>query len=136
MIPQNNFDEVIDKINSTSNNFPSKTYGIDFANKKVVGFIDNLEAVKQSIYSILNTERYEHLIFSYDYGVELQDLIGEDIIFVKADIHRRVEEALMQDDRIISLDNPVITTGGDCLYYTCTVNTIYGDIDIQKGVTY
>lgn len=136
MIPQNNFDEVIDKINNTSNNFPSKTYEIDFVNKKVVGFIDSLEAVKQSIYSILNTERYEHLIFSYDYGVELQDLIGEDIIFVKADIHRRVEEALMQDDRIISLDNPVITTEGDCLYYSCEVNTIYGNVDIKKEVSY
>lgn len=136
MIPQNNFDKVIEKINNASNNFPSKTYGIDFKNKKVVGFIDNIESVKQTIFSILNTERYEHLIFSFDYGVELQNLIGEDPIYVKADIHRRVEEALLQDDRILSLDNPVITTEGDCLYYTGTVKTIYGDIEIQKGVTY
>lgn len=136
MIPQSNFDEVVNKINNESNNFPSKTYGIDFANKKVVGVIDNLEAVKQSIYSILNTERYEYLIFSYDYGVELQDLIGEDSIFVKADTHRRIEEALLQDDRILTVDNPVVTTESDCLYYTCTVNTIYGELDIQKGVTY
>lgn len=136
MIPQNNFDKVIEKINNTSNNFPSKTYGIDFKNKKVVGFIDNIESVKQTIFSILNTERYEHLIFSFDYGVELQNLIGEDPIYVKADIHRRVEEALLQDDRILSVDNPVISTKEDCLFYSCTVNTIYGNVAIEKEVSY
>ena len=136
MIPQNNFDEVVNKINNESDNFPSKTYGIDFKNKKVVGFIDNIESVKQTIFSILNTERYEHLIFSFDYGEELQKLIGEDPIYVKADIHRRVEEALLQDDRILSVDNPVILTKEDCLFYSCTVSTIYGNIDIEKEVSY
>lgn len=136
MIPQNNFDDVIEKIDNTSNNFPSKTYGIDFKSKKVVGFIDNIESIKQTIFSILSTERYEHLIFSFDYGVELQDLIGEDPIYVKADIHRRVEEALLQDDRILSVDNPSIATEGDCLFYSCTVNTIYGNIDIEREVAY
>lgn len=136
MIPQNKFDEVIERINNESNNFPGKTYKIDFDNKKIVGFIDNIEAIKQTIFSILNTERYEHLIFSYDYGVELQDLIGEDSIYVKADIHRRIEEALLQDDRILSVDNPMITTKGECLFYSCTVSTIYGNINIEREVAY
>ncbi|MFQ8776837.1 MAG: DUF2634 domain-containing protein [Roseburia sp.] len=28
--------------------------------------------MKQAIYNILNTERYQYIIFSWDYGVELR----------------------------------------------------------------
>lgn len=136
MIPKNNFNTIISDMEKDSLTYKNKTYKIDFKNKTISGYVDELEAVKQTIYSILNSERYEHLIYSFDYGVELQDLIGEDMIYVKADIHRRVEEALKQDDRVVSVDNPQIETEGDCLYYKATVTTIYGDIDIKKEVAY
>lgn len=136
MIPSNNFNTLVEAIEKNSLTYRNKTYKIDFKNKTISGYIDELEAVKQTIYSILNSERYEHLIYSFDYGVELQDLIGEDMLYVKADIHRRVEEALKQDDRITSVDNPQIETEGDCLYYRATVTTIYGAIEVKKEVAY
>lgn len=136
MIPKNNFNNIIGDMEKDSLTYKNKTYKIDFKNKTIFGYVDELEAVKQTIYSILNSERYEHLIYSFDYGVELQDLIGEDMLYVKADIYRRVEEALKQDDRVVSIDNPQIETEGDCLYYKATVTTIYGDIDIKKEVAY
>ena len=131
MIPKN--DGFIDQLKETLKN-SDKTYYIDFHNKIISGYSDGLEAIKQTIYGILSSERYEYLIYSFDYGVELQDLIGEDMIFVKADIHRRVEEALLQDDRILSVDNPEIKTEGDCLYYKAIATTIYGQLDIKKEV--
>ena len=48
----------------------------------VVGECDGLEAVKQAVYNILNTERYRYIIFSWNYGVELQDLIGKSMDYV------------------------------------------------------
>lgn len=136
MIPQNNFNNFVEDIEKNSSTYRNKTYKIDFKNKTISGYVDELEAVKQTIYSILNSERYEHLIYSFDYGVELQDLIGEDMFYVKADIHRRIEEALKQDDRITSVDNPQIETEGDCLYYKATVTTIYGYLEVKKEVGY
>lgn len=136
MIPQNNFNNFVEDIEKNSSTYRNKTYKIDFKNKTISGYVDELEAVKQTIYSILSSERYEYLIYSFDYGVELQDLIGEDMLYVKADIHRRVEEALKQDDRVVSVDNPQITAEGDCLYYRVTVTTIYGAIEVKKEVAY
>lgn len=136
MIPSNNFNTLVEDIEKNSSTYRNKTYKIDFKNKTISGYVDGLEAVKQTVYSILNSERYEYLIYSFDYGVELQDLIGEDMLYVKADIHRRVEEALKQDDRVVSVDNPQITAEGDCLYYRATVTTIYGDLEVKKEVGY
>lgn len=132
MIPKNG--EFINELKQAPQNY-DKTYKLDLHNKVISGFTNGLKAIEQSIYAILNSERYEHLIYSFDYGVELQDLIGEDMIYVKADIHRRIEEALTQDDRILSVDDPQISYEGDNLYYSATVNTIYGQLDVKKGVT-
>ncbi|WP_346930288.1 DUF2634 domain-containing protein [Clostridium sp.] len=136
MIPEGNLGDLLLDIDAKTITYGSTTYGIDWITKTIPGYIDELEALKQSILCILQTERYDNLIYSYDYGTEFQDLIGEDVLYVKADIHRRIEEALLQDDRIISLENPEIKIVGENLYYTCKVNTIYGELDINKEVKY
>lgn len=131
MIPKTN--GFIDSL-QPSVEYRNKTYRIDNHNKNISGFVDGVEALKQTIYGILNTERYEYLIYSFDYGVELQSLIGEDMEYVKIDIHRRIEEALKQDNRILSVDKPEIISEGDTLTYKAVVNSIYGDINIEKEV--
>lgn len=67
--------------------------------------IDGKEAVRQAIYLILNTERYAWLIHSWNYGVELHSLIGQDPDFCIPEIERCVREALLQDDRITAVDD-------------------------------
>ncbi len=134
MIPNDNFNNVIDNLPQQTNNYGNKTYRIDTNKKCIDGYIEDIEALKQTIDCILDTERYEYLIYSYDHGVELQDLIGQDPLYVKADIHRIVEEALLQDDRIISVDIVKVTSSGENLYYAGRVESIYGDIEIRKEV--
>lgn len=42
---------------------PSKTYRMNIEEETVSGAItDDLEAVRQAVYKILNTERYKHII--------------------------------------------------------------------------
>ena len=77
---------------------PGKTFCLDGP-----GMIDGKEAVRQAIYLILNTERYAWLIHSWNYGVELHSLIGQDPDFCIPEIERCVREALLQDDRICLL---------------------------------
>ena len=48
---------------------PSKNYRMDIYGETICGKIDGLEAMKQVIYKILNTERYQHIIYSWNYGV-------------------------------------------------------------------
>ena len=55
--------------------FANKTYKINFEEKRIIGEIDDLEAVKQAVYKILHTERFNSLLYSWDYGVEFENLI-------------------------------------------------------------
>lgn len=61
--------------------------------------------MKQTIYCILNTERFEHLIYSWNYGIELKHLIGENTTFAIPELERVIQEALLQDDRISEVNN-------------------------------
>ena len=83
----------------------SHTYKLDLDNSTIAGYVDDLEAMKQAIYLILNIERYEYLIYSWNYGIELNDLYGQPIPFVLPELKRRITEALIQDSRILGVDN-------------------------------
>lgn len=81
----------------------SKTYKLSDTN--IQGFTDELQALQQAIYKELNTEMYEYPIYSFNYGIELESLIGKDIMYVKIELKRRIAECLMKDTRILSVDN-------------------------------
>lgn len=104
----------------------SRTYRIDWEKGRIAGFVDGLEAVKQAVYLILHTERYEHLIYSTNYGSELKGLIGKDPLFVQSEIKRRIREALMQDDRIEDVTNFDFQFNEDTVTVRFTVVTTFG----------
>ena len=114
---------------------PSKTYRMYLDGDYINGTCDSLEAVKQSIYKTLNTERYHYIIYSWNYGVEFVDLIGQPISYVCSEIQRRIEEALLQDDRIESVsDFEFDTSNKHEVVCTFVVHTIFGDIAEEKVV--
>lgn len=116
---------------------PSKNYKMHMQDKIISGTCDGVEALKQVIYKILNTERYKYPIYSWNYGVELSDLVGEPISYVCAEAERRITEALTQDDRIDGVsDFEFDTSNKHEVVCTFVVHTIFGDITSQKGVTY
>jgi phage baseplate assembly protein W len=131
MIPVVNDDLVNDFTEIT---YPTKTYKLDMANQFIAGTVDGLDALKQSIYFILNTERYDYLIYSWNYGVELQDLIGRELEFVLPELERRITEALIQDTRIISVNGFDFNTNDRKVTVKFTVNTMFGDIQTEKVV--
>ena len=114
---------------------PSLTYGIDFEKGRIIGMIDGLEAVKQAVFLILRTERYRYLIYSTDYGSELEGLIGRDSLFVQSELKRRIREALMQDDRIEDVTNFNIQFDGDSALVRFTVLSVFGDFEVEQEVT-
>ncbi len=116
---------------------PSKNYKLHIEKNTISGTCDGLEAMKQVIYKILNTERYQHIIYSWNYGIELLDLYGEPITYVLPEIQRRITEALIQDDRINSVDDfNFDTIGKGTVSVTFTVHTIFGDIQEEKAVNF
>ena len=100
------------------------------------GKTDELEAVKQAVYKILNTERYTYPIYSWDYGIELEDLFGQPIPWVYPELERRITEALTWDDRINSVTDFEFENFRNDVHAKFTVNTIYGSYedDLVVGI--
>lgn len=113
---------------------PSRTFKLHPTTEIVAGYVDELEAVKQAIYLILNIERFEYLIHSWDIGVELADLIGRPISFCLPEIKRRITEALVQDDRITVVENFEFDVNKGKVHATFTVSTIFGTIEAERMV--
>lgn len=114
---------------------PSKTFCIVMDSGRMMGMIDGLESIRQSIYCILNTERFDWLIYSWNYGVELNRLFGKPLGLVKAKVKKRIREALKQDDRIVEIDNFAFKENGKTLLVTFTAHTSVGEIDVKKEVS-
>ena len=114
---------------------PSLNYAMNFELNRIVGKVDGLEAMRQVIYKILNTERYQYLIYSWNYGIELADLFGMPVDYCCAEIERRVVEALEADDRIDSVEDFEFEfPKSRVVAVTFTVNTIFGQAEIEKEV--
>ena len=101
---------------------------------RIDGYTDNLAAVIQAIYLILSTERYQYIIYSWDYGVELVDLIGKPMPYVMAELPRRITEALTQDDRIDTVKDFEFEHIGKKLHTTFTVITNVGNVSAALEV--
>lgn len=113
---------------------PSPTWKLDTVKNRIAGRLDGLEAVKQAAYKILLTPRFQHLIYTANYGSELEQLIGSNPIFVQSEINRMIGEALTQDDRISSIQNLQTAAKGDGLSIEFTVISSYGSFDMTQEV--
>ena len=99
MIPANDSDVLTEDFEYETQ--PSRTYKLNIESDTISGgYVDGLDALKQAIYKILNTERFDYLIYSWNYGVEIKNLIGEHKSYAIPEIERVIKEALLQDDRI------------------------------------
>lgn len=118
--------------------YPTNTYHIEHiegGDDRIVGYTDDLEAVKQAIYLILNIERYDYPIYSWDYGIELKDLFGKPIPYVMSELPDRIKEALTMDNRIVDVVDFEFERNKNKLHTSFTVKTIYGNVPSSVEVT-
>ncbi|WP_022795780.1 DUF2634 domain-containing protein [Bavariicoccus seileri] len=111
---------------------PTKTYRV--FNNRIAGNTNDLEAVAQAIDKILNTERFAYPIYSDNYGIEFETLIGQDYDLVNAEIERIVTEALSADERVIDIADlklEKIADQKDSATLLFTVNTVYGQLNYE-----
>lgn len=114
---------------------PDLTYKLNITSEEVNGFADGIEAVKQAVFRILNTERYQYVIYPWWYGIETMDLYGEPVTYVCPELERRVREALTVDSRILDVSDFEFDTGTKGIVDAAfTVHTVYGDIKMDKEV--
>ena len=77
----------------------------------------------------LCTERFEYLVYSSDYGEELDTLLGQSRphAVIESEIRRMVKECLMCDPRTASVDEFSFTWITDGVMFSCRVTNTLGE---------
>lgn len=114
---------------------PTRTLKMNMEQKTVTGRTDRLKAMEQAVYLILSIERYDYLIHSWNFGVELRELFGLPVAYCLPEIKRRITEALLQDGRITAVDNFEFNLPKRGVVHTAfTVTTIFGTLEAEKEI--
>lgn len=121
MIPVTNQLKEVDVIT-----IPSRDFRMETGGEHVIGICEELEELRQTIFCILNTERYRYPVYSWNYGIDLIDLYGKPADYVMSELKRRITEALKQDDRITAVEEFEFEVTGKQILVTFFVRTIYG----------
>lgn len=112
----------------------SKTYRV--LNGRVIGWIDNKQALRQAVEKLLHTERFMYEIYTDEYGIELQGLIGASFELVEAEISRIIKDALLVDERIVEVtDITAQKIDSTSLLITFSVESIFGTLAFEEVVT-
>ena len=104
---------------------PTRTYALRFDGYPCSGGkLDGLEAMKQAIFLILQTERFQYAIYSWNYGQTMTP-------YLQAKVAKAIEDALMADDRVLSVEQFSFTKGKRNLLVKFTVTTTEGDVESE-----
>lgn len=135
MIPETlNSDNLIDIEEFESP--PSLTYRLDFTNKRIIGKVDDKEAVMQFIKKVLYTSKYAYASYDWYYGNEILALVGMPYDYIVTELPRIVDEALLVDDRILSIENWAFKkTSVDSMEVSFLVRTIFGTVKYETEVS-
>ena len=96
--------------------------------------VEGVSALKGWIYFALRIARYRYPIYSWKYGSELEILIGksfDDEDYLLSETKRFIEDALLINPHIKSVEDVAVNKQEEKLNISCTVNTKYGDIYVK-----
>ena len=118
----------------SKNNDIYKEYEFDFNTSQLTGkILEDKAALKMWIYKALLTKRYIYPIYSWDYGQDLEELIGQgyETDYIKSEVERRITDCLLVNKRITGCHGFEVNLINDQLQISFTVNTTFGEVAIN-----
>ncbi len=116
-------------------NATPKEYGIDFETGQLTGkIVEGLEAVKMWIWLALKMPRYRHYAYTWDYGTELESLIGQSYTeeYLEAEASHMTEDCLLVNENVTGISDFAIKTEGDTPEISFVAETLYGNIEFNN----
>lgn len=111
---------------------PPREYGMDFQTGQLTGeIVEGKEAIKVWIWNCLRTQRFRYPIYSWNYGADIEQYIGEAIPdeYLEVDLQDEVEEALTVNPCITGITDWVFSRTGAEVNINFTVQTTLGTIE-------
>lgn len=125
----NTLPEGTDLEDLVNESLPTNTFLINPEGDQIAGQNESLEAMRQAVEIILTTRRFNYQIYTSNFGVELDDLIGEDPDYIESTLPERIRDAFSVDDRILMEKNYNFTVQGDNMLVTFEVVTVFGTFE-------
>ena len=116
---------------------PSRTYKLDLDKRRIVGEVDGLEAVNQAIRKAIITPRFKCLIYSNQYGSEVEEMIiSKDATpeLIEASVPGFVKDALKPDTRILKVYDFAFKFKGEGAFIFFRADTIFGETEFEEVI--
>ena len=91
------------------------------------------DAISVWIYHAIKTYRYAFSIYSWDFGCEIDTLLGQNYTpaHTKAEVTRYIADSLMINQYILSIDKIIVDFDGDTLQVDVRVITVYEELEVN-----
>lgn len=109
-------------------------YEIDFKTGQLTGkIVSGAEAIRVWIWLALNTIRYRYVIFSWDYGSEIENLIGRSYSeeYLNSEIPELIRDCLLVNKDITDIKDVNITMQADKISGSFIAITNYGEVEVN-----
>ena len=135
------FDLYKEESTTTSKSIP-REYKYNFNERKIAlingspQWVEGLEAIKIWIYKTLLTQRGYYMAYTFNYGQDYEDLIGSglSVAALKSEVKRMTEEALLDNECILKLENFDAVISKDKIQISFIAVTTYGNVTMEVNV--
>lgn len=114
-----------------------REYGIDFVTGQLTGkIVEGIDALKVWIWFALQTPRYRYPVYTWDYGNEFEDLIGQGYSeeYIEAEAQAMTEDCLLVNEHIEGIADFSAVIENSRLIVSFTAETAFGDIHFSDAI--
>lgn len=116
---------------------PYKEYELDPKTGRLTGrIIEGTDAIVVWAILTLKADRYNHSVYSWDYGEEFSAMIGNSYEpdLLQSEVERMVEECLVVNEHITGIKDLQVEQVNDRLHILFTIITDQGDAEVDIDV--
>lgn len=113
---------------------PPREWGVNFETGQLTGRIaEGSEAIKVWVWNALKTPRYLYEIYSWYYGHDFDELVGNSFSeeYVDAEVKRMLKECLTVNPYIEDVEDITYSYQDDTLHISCKILTEFGEEEID-----
>ena len=95
--------------------------------------VTGVRAVLVWAWNALNTQRYRHEIYTWDYANEVEQLIGQPLTddLKRSEAARFVRECLMINPYITDVRDIIVSFENEAATIVCKIITVYGEVNLS-----
>lgn len=113
---------------------PNKTYKLDLDKGRIIGYVDDTEALNQAAMKSLYTPRFDCYAYDDQYGSEVGTLLGNPNAtreYIEAEMEFLLNDALCADGRFSGIEDLTMDFEGDEAHFAFIADTTLGKIQME-----